>query len=35
MTKTLSDRGNTTPHYLILDGLRGVAACAVLVYHLF
>ena len=35
MTKTLSGGGNSTPHYLILDGLRGVAACAVLVYHLF
>lgn len=26
---------SATVHYLILDGLRGVAACAVLVYHLF
>lgn len=35
MTKTPSGGGSNTPHYLILDGLRGVAACAVLVYHLF
>lgn len=37
MTKLVSAASfaDTKPHYDILDGLRGVAALMVLIYHLF
>ena len=37
-TKTIPHKGNfadTKPHYAILDGLRGVAALVVILYHVF